>query len=262
MTNKQNHPYHLVEMSPWPLMGALSTMIMLSGLVNFFHKNTYSIMLLGTIMTLIIMIQWWRDIIRESTYQGSHTITVVKGLQWGMILFIMSEVFFFLSFFWSFFHSSLSPTVQIGVLWPPIGITVFNPMQIPLLNTVILLTSGVTVTWAHHSMMNNNFKEMNQSLLITIIMGIYFTMLQAYEYMEATFTISDSIYGASFFMSTGFHGLHVIIGTTFLIVCMSRQLKMHFSMNHHMGFEAAAWYWHFVDVVWLFLYISIYWWGM
>nr|YP_010709595.1 cytochrome c oxidase subunit III [Sosibia gibba]WCS40810.1 cytochrome c oxidase subunit 3 [Sosibia gibba] len=259
--SNQNHPYHLVEMSPWPLVGAMSTMIMLTGLVNLFQKNSMTIMTLGMMMTILTMIQWWRDVVREGTYQGLHTKIVIKGLRWGMILFIISEVFFFLSFFWSFFHSSLSPAVQIGSTWPPIGIMPFNPMQIPLLNTMILLTSGVTVTWAHHSMLNNNFKEMNQSLLITIAMGLYFTLLQMYEYIEAPFTISDSIYGSSFFMATGFHGLHVIIGTTFLIVCMLRQLNLHFSNNHHVGFEAAAWYWHFVDVVWLFLYISIYWWG-
>nr|YP_004021610.1 cytochrome c oxidase subunit III [Entoria okinawaensis]BAJ24431.1 cytochrome c oxidase subunit III [Entoria okinawaensis] len=261
MSNNQNHPYHLVEMSPWPIVGALSTMLTLTGLVKFFHQSSTNIMFLGTIMTMLVMIQWWRDVIREGTYQGLHTKMVIKGLRWGMILFIISEVFFFISFFWAFFHSSLSPAVQIGSIWPPIGITPFNPMQIPLLNTVILLTSGVTVTWAHHSMLNNNFKEMNQSLAITIIMGLYFTMLQAYEYLEAPFTISDSVYGSTFFMATGFHGLHVMIGTTFLIICLGRQLNFHFSQNHHVGFEAAAWYWHFVDVVWLFLYISIYWWG-
>nr|YP_010882133.1 cytochrome c oxidase subunit III [Lopaphus albopunctatus]WID87047.1 cytochrome c oxidase subunit III [Lopaphus albopunctatus] len=261
MSTKQNHPFHLVEMSPWPLVGALSTMLTLMGLVKFFQQGSMMMMNMGMMMTMLTMIQWWRDVMREGTYQGLHTKMVVKGLRWGMILFIISEIFFFISFFWAFFHSSLSPTVQIGSMWPPIGIMPFNPMQIPLLNTVILLTSGVTVTWAHHSMLNNNMKEMNQSLMITVIMGLYFTMLQAYEYIEAPFTISDSAYGSTFFMATGFHGLHVIIGTTFLIVCMLRQMSFHFSKNHHVGFEAAAWYWHFVDVVWLFLYISIYWWG-
>nr|BAJ24561.1 cytochrome c oxidase subunit III [Neohirasea japonica] len=259
--SNQNHPYHLVEMSPWPLVGALSTMLILTGLVSLFQQTSMLMVIMGTMMTLLTMIQWWRDVVREGTYQGLHTKLVIKGLQWGMILFIISEVFFFISFFWTFFHSSLSPTAQIGSMWPPEGITPFNPMQIPLLNTVILLTSGVSVTWAHHSMLNNNMKEMNQGLMLTIIMGLYFTLLQAYEYIEAPFTISDSIYGSAFFMATGFHGLHVIIGTTFLIVCMNRQLNFHFSKNHHVGFEAAAWYWHFVDVVWLFLYISIYWWG-
>uniref|UniRef100_UPI0030FE169E cytochrome c oxidase subunit III n=1 Tax=Neohirasea hongkongensis TaxID=1461108 RepID=UPI0030FE169E len=259
--SNQNHPYHLVEMSPWPLVGALSTMLTLTGLVKFFQQTSMLMLTMGTMMTLLTMIQWWRDVVREGTYQGLHTKLVIKGLRWGMIMFIISEVFFFISFFWTFFHSSLSPTAQIGSMWPPEGIMPFNPMQIPLLNTMILLTSGVSVTWAHHSMLNNNMKEMNKGLMLTIIMGLYFTLLQAYEYIEAPFTISDSIYGSAFFMATGFHGLHVIIGTTFLIVCMNRQLNFHFSKNHHVGFEAAAWYWHFVDVVWLFLYISIYWWG-
>nr|UBA17447.1 cytochrome c oxidase subunit III [Peruphasma schultei] len=261
MSNKQNHPFHMVEMSPWPLMSSLSTMLTMMGLVKLFQQTSLLIMSLGMMMTILIMTQWWRDIVREGTYQGLHTKIVMKGLRWGMILFIISEIFFFISFFWSFFHSSLSPAVQIGSIWPPSGITPFNPMQIPLLNTIILLTSGVTVTWAHHSMLNNNLSEMNQSLMITIALGLYFTMLQAYEYMEAPFSISDSIYGSTFFMATGFHGLHVIIGTTFLLVCLLRQLNLHFSKNHHVGFEVAAWYWHFVDVVWLFLYISIYWWG-
>nr|YP_010882146.1 cytochrome c oxidase subunit III [Lopaphus sphalerus]WID87060.1 cytochrome c oxidase subunit III [Lopaphus sphalerus] len=261
MLMKQNHPYHLVEISPWPIMSALSMMMLLTGLIKFFQQSSMMMMMMSTLLIIMIMIQWWRDIVREGTYQGMHTKMVIKGLRWGMIMFIISEVFFFISFFWSFFHSSLSPSTQIGSMWPPMGIMPFNPMQIPLLNTIILLTSGVTVTWAHHSMLNNNFKEMNQSLMITVIMGMYFTMLQVYEYIEAPFTINDSVYGSSFFMATGFHGIHVIIGTTFLFVCLKRQMKKHFSKKHHVGFEAAAWYWHFVDIVWLFLYMSIYWWG-
>nr|ATI10813.1 cytochrome c oxidase subunit 3 [Megalophasma granulatum] len=259
--SNNNHPYHLVEMSPWPLIGALSTMLMLTGMVKMFQQNNTIIMLLGTIMTIMTMFQWWRDVIRESTYQGLHTKIVVKGLRWGMILFIISEIFFFVSFFWAFFHSSLSPIIEIGMLWPPYGITPFNPMQIPLLNTVILLTSGVSITWAHHALLNNSMKMMKQSLTMTIMLGLYFTLLQAYEYLEAPFTISDSVYGSTFYMATGFHGIHVIIGTTFLAVCLMRHLKSHFSQIHHVGFEAAAWYWHFVDIVWLFLYVSIYWWG-
>nr|YP_004021623.1 cytochrome c oxidase subunit III [Phraortes illepidus]YP_010601343.1 cytochrome c oxidase subunit III [Phraortes lii]WAL35422.1 cytochrome c oxidase subunit III [Phraortes lii]BAJ24444.1 cytochrome c oxidase subunit III [Phraortes illepidus] len=261
MSMKQNHPFHMVEMSPWPLVGAISTMLMLLGTVNMFQHSNKLIMMMGTIMVMLTMMQWWRDVIREGTYQGLHTKIVMKGLRWGMILFIISEVFFFISFFWAFFHSSLSPIVQVGSIWPPMGINPFNPMQIPLLNTMILLSSGVSITWAHHSLLNNNMKEMNISLSITILMGMYFTILQAYEYIEAPFTISDSIYGSTFFMATGFHGLHVIIGSTFLMVCLIRQLNLHFSKYHHVGFEAAAWYWHFVDVVWLFLYITIYWWG-
>nr|QNG56202.1 cytochrome c oxidase subunit III [Pediacus taiwanensis] len=259
--NHKNHPYHLVDISPWPILGSLSTLILMLGLIKWFHQFNPNLFMLGILTTLLIMYQWWRDITRESTFQGLHTFNVTLGLRWGMILFITSEILFFISFFWGFFHSSLSPTIDIGMLWPPKGISTFNPLEIPLLNTLILLTSGLTVTWTHHSLMENNYKESLQSLLITVTLGIYFSLLQAYEYMEASFTISDAIYGSSFFMATGFHGLHVLIGSTFLTICLIRHYNNHFSSIHHFGFEAAAWYWHFVDVVWLFLYISIYWWG-
>nr|AMQ99558.1 cytochrome c oxidase subunit III [Polyphaga plancyi] len=261
MTNHANHPFHLVDKSPWPITGALGALTMLMGMIKWFHMYNQELMLIGMMIMILTMIQWWRDITREGTYQGLHTKMVMKGLRWGMILFIISEILFFISFFWAFFHSSLSPTIDIGSTWPPTGINPFNPLQIPLLNTAILLASGVTVTWAHHGLLENNHKQTFQGLLITIILGLYFTLLQAYEYIEASFTIADSIYGSTFFVATGFHGLHVIIGTTFLIMCLLRHLVMHFSSNHHFGFEAAAWYWHFVDVVWLFLYTSIYWWG-
>nr|YP_009092133.1 cytochrome c oxidase subunit III [Aquatica leii]AHA46887.1 cytochrome c oxidase subunit III [Aquatica leii] len=260
MLNK-NHTYHLVEISPWPILGALSTMIMLTGVIKWFHLYNMNLFMIGTLCTIMVMIQWWRDTSREGTFQGLHTLKVVKSLRWGMILFITSEVLFFVSFFWSFFHSSLAPSIEIGMIWPPKSIIPFNPIQIPLLNTTILISSGITVTWAHHSLMENDFKQAIHSLGLTILLGIYFSILQAYEYMESTFTIADSVYGSSFFMATGFHGIHVMIGTTFLGVCLLRQMKNHFSSIHHFGFEAAAWYWHFVDVVWLFLYISIYWWG-
>nr|QBG38280.1 cytochrome c oxidase subunit III [Actias maenas] len=261
MKNLYSHPYHLVDYSPWPLTGAIGVMTLVTGLVKWFHNFNMNLLIIGYIITLLTMYQWWRDVSREGTYQGKHTILVTKGLRWGMILFIVSEIFFFLSFFWAFFHSSLSPNIEIGSMWPPVSITPFNPFHIPLLNTIILISSGVTVTWAHHALMENNITQANQSLFITIILGIYFTILQAYEYLEASFTIADSIYGSTFFMATGFHGLHVIIGTLFLLICFIRHLSNHFSSAHHFGFEAAAWYWHFVDVVWLFLYISIYWWG-
>nr|AVN67703.1 cytochrome c oxidase subunit 3 [Deropeltis paulinoi] len=261
MKSHMNHPFHLVDQSPWPLTGAIGAMIMMTGMIKWFHQYNQELLMIGMMIMLLTMIQWWRDITREGTYQGLHTKMVTKGLRWGMILFIISEVFFFISFFWAFFHSSLTPTIDIGSMWPPMGIYPFNPLQIPLLNTAILLASGVTVTWAHHSLLENNYKQTLQGLLLTVILGIYFTTLQAYEYMEASFTIADSVYGSTFFIATGFHGLHVIIGTTFLMICLMRQLTMHFSSEHHFGFEAAVWYWHFVDVVWLFLYISIYWWG-
>nr|YP_010463336.1 cytochrome c oxidase subunit III [Rusicada privata]UUJ37864.1 cytochrome c oxidase subunit 3 [Rusicada privata]WCO87237.1 cytochrome c oxidase subunit 3 [Rusicada privata] len=256
-----NHPFHLVDYSPWPLTGAIGVMTLVTGLVKWFHNFEMNLLFLGYIIVILTMFQWWRDVCREGTFQGKHTILVTKGLRWGMILFIVSEIFFFLSFFWAFFHSSLSPNIEIGSMWPPVSITPFNPFQIPLLNTIILISSGVSVTWAHHALLDNNNTQTTQSLFITITLGIYFTILQAYEYLEAPFTIADSIYGSTFFMATGFHGLHVIIGTLFLLICLIRHLNNHFSKNHHFGFEAAAWYWHFVDVVWLFLYVSIYWWG-
>nr|AZH80990.1 cytochrome c oxidase subunit III [Caridina cf. weberi 1 VDM-2018] len=255
------HTYHLVDMSPWPLTGSISAMMITTGLVKWFHQFNMDLLLLGLLATALTMLQWWRDIVREGTYQGLHTSRVVTGLQMGMILFITSEVLFFFSFFWAFFHSSLAPTVEVGSCWPPAGIVSFNPFQIPLLNTAILLASGATVTWSHHAIMEANLTQALQGLSITVILGLYFTALQAMEYYEAPFTLADSVYGSTFFVATGFHGLHVIIGSTFLGVCLHRMYMCHFSSKHHFGFEAAAWYWHFVDVVWLFLYISIYWWG-
>nr|YP_004021883.1 cytochrome c oxidase subunit III [Exorista sorbillans]ADI48563.1 cytochrome c oxidase subunit III [Exorista sorbillans]ADO85314.1 cytochrome c oxidase subunit III [Exorista sorbillans] len=261
MSTHSNHPFHLVDYSPWPLTASIGAMTIVSGMVKWFHQYDMSLFLLGNIITILTVYQWWRDVSREGTYQGLHTLMVTIGLRWGMILFILSEILFFISFFWTFFHSSLSPSIELGTMWPPMGITPFNPFQIPLLNTVILLTSGITVTWAHHSLMEGNHSQTTQSLFFTIMLGIYFSILQAYEYIEAPFTIADSIFGSTFFVATGFHGIHVLIGTTFLLICLMRHLNNHFSKNHHFGFEAAAWYWHFVDIVWLFLYVSIYWWG-
>lgn len=261
MSTHSNHPYHLVDYRPWPLTGALGAIIIVRGLVKWFHQYNINLLIIGILVTVLTIIQWWRDVTREGTFQGLHTYVVTIGLRWGIILFIVSEIFFFISFFWGFFHRRLSPAIELGNIWPPIGIKTFNPLQIPLLNTLILLTSGITVTWAHHSLIENNYNQALQRLLFTVLLGIYFTILQAYEYIESPFTIADSVYGSTFFIATGFHGLHVIIGTTFLLVCLIRHYFNHFSSIHHFGFEAAAWYWHFVDVVWLFLYISIYWWG-
>nr|YP_009388930.1 cytochrome c oxidase subunit III [Cyrtopodion scabrum]BAX77916.1 cytochrome oxidase subunit3 [Cyrtopodion scabrum] len=257
----QAHPYHMVDPSPWPLTGAAAALLMTSGLAMWFHYNMMAPMNTGLIIMLLTMYQWWRDVVREGTFQGHHTKPVQKGLRYGMVLFITSEVFFFLGFFWAFYHSSLAPTPELGGCWPPKGVTPLNPFEVPLLNTAVLLASGVTVTWAHHSIMEGKATEATQSLALTIMLGLYFTALQASEYMEAPFTIADATYGSTFFVATGFHGLHVMIGTTFLAVCLLRQMNFHFTTHHHFGFEAAAWYWHFVDVVWLFLYISIYWWG-
>lgn len=255
----QNHSFHLVSIRPWPIIISFRLLNNLISTIIWFHKINYFI-LLSIPCTLICIYQWWRDVTRESTYQGSHTLSVYQGLRLGIILFIISEIFFFISFFWAYFHSSLAPSMEIGQLWPPIGIKPFNPFDIPLINTIILISSGISVTWTHHSILNKNFLERYKRLILTIILGIYFTLLQLIEYIESPFTISDSIYGSTFFIATGFHGLHVIIGTLFLLICFYRLNILHFSKFHHFGFEAAAWYWHFVDVIWLFLYISIYWW--
>nr|AOY40912.1 cytochrome c oxidase subunit 3 [Cipangopaludina cathayensis] len=255
------NPYHLVEFSPWPLTGSIGALFLTLGLVGWFHLGIYSLLLVGLFLIMFTMIQWWRDVVRESTYQGFHTVKVCKGLRWGMILFIASEVLFFFAFFWAYFHSSLAPSLELGSCWPPVGVYPLNPFGVPLLNTGVLLSSGVTVTWAHHSLMEGCWFSGLWGLICTISLGVYFTFLQAGEYFEAPFNISDGVYGSTFFVATGFHGLHVLIGSTFLFVCFIRVLFNHFSMGHHFGFEAAAWYWHFVDVVWLFLYLSIYWWG-
>lgn len=257
----QTHAYHIVNPSPWPLTGALSALLLTSGLVIWFHFNSINLILIGLLANILTIYQWWRDVVREGTFQGHHTPIVQKGLRYGIILFIVSEVFFFAGFFWAFYHSSLAPTHELGGYWPPAGIKPLNPLEVPLLNTSVLLASGVSITWAHHSLMEGNRKHTIQALFITIALGVYFTLLQAAEYYETPFTISDGVYGSTFFISTGFHGFHVIVGSTFLIICLLRQFKFHFTSKHHFGFEAAAWYWHFVDVVWLFLYVSIYWWG-
>nr|QRI61368.1 cytochrome c oxidase subunit III [Goniurosaurus liboensis] len=257
----QAHTYHMVDPSPWPLTGAIAALLMTSGLAMWFHFTSTILLNMGLTLMLLTMIQWWRDITREGTFQGHHTPQVQKGLRYGMILFIVSEVFFFIGFFWAFYHSSLAPTPELGGCWPPGGIIPLDPFEVPLLNTAVLLASGVTVTWTHHAIMQGKRPEAIQALSTTITLGLYFTLLQAMEYYDAPFTIADSVYGATFFVATGFHGLHVIIGTIFLTIALLRQMKYHFTTNHHFGFEAAAWYWHFVDVVWLFLYISIYWWG-
>jgi len=195
---------------------------------------------IGILCLILVIYQWWRDISREGAIQGLHTSIVELGLRWGMALFIVSEIFFFVSFFWAFFHRRLAPNVEVGSLWPPFGIVAFNPFQVPLLNTIILISSGVRVTWAHHSLMSGNYTQTTQGLAITVVLGIYFTILQGLEYFEARFTFADSVYGSTFFIATGFHGLHVIVGTLFLMVTLLRHLKFEFRANHHFGFEAAA----------------------
>lgn len=256
-----NHPFHLVNFRPWPVSTALATIIIIIGTIKWFNSSSSRVALFGLILITIISYQWWRDICRERTFQGIHTFETYNNIKWGMILFITSEVFFFISFFWTFFHRRLSPTLEIGNQWPPSNIITFNPFKIPLLNTLILISSGISVTWTHHRILENNKSQALIRLTLTIILGVYFTYFQAIEYLKASFSMADRIYGRTFFLTTGFHGLHVIIGTTFLIICLNRLYLNQFSIEHHFGFEAAAWYWHFVDVVWLFLFVFIYWWA-
>jgi len=258
----QQHSYHMVTLSPWPLVAALGAFITTFGGVMYMHGfNRGGLTLcVGLLILVLSMLVWWRDVIRESTFEGMHSPLVELGLRMGMVLFITSEIMFFFAFFWAYFHSSLGPVVEIGSLWPPKGIVTFNPLGIPLLNTYILLLSGVTITYTHHYLINGSLKA-EFGFIVTLYLAIFFTFLQVYEYIEAPFSIFDAVYGSSFFMATGFHGFHVIIGTIFITICFLRFQKGHFSKQHHFGFEAAAWYWHFVDVVWLFLFISIYCWG-
>jgi cytochrome c oxidase subunit 3 len=261
MSNLVRHPYHLVDESPWPLLRGVSSFFLTLGLVKWFHFHELDLLILGLILVLLCISQWWLDVSFEGTAIGFHSKVVELGLRWGMILFIVSEIFFFISFFWAFFHRSLVPVIELGGHWPPLGIVPFNPFEVPLLNTLILISSGITVTWSHHALIKGNFSNFKTSLGITVILGVYFTFFQALEYYEARFRMSDSVFGSVFFIATGFHGLHVIVGTTFLLICLVRGLLGQFRKLHHFGFEAAAWYWHFVDVVWLFLFIVVYWWG-
>jgi cytochrome c oxidase subunit 3 len=258
---QHKHPYHLVDPSPWPILGAISAGAMFAGAVLYMHNEGPWLMIVGALFVMACMFVWWRDVIREGTFLGYHNPIVQIGLRYGMVLFIASEVMFFVAFFWAFFSSSLFPKEAIGGIWPPANIKPFDPFEVPFLNTLILLLSGTTVTWAHHALIHNNRRDLIRGLAITVALGVSFTSLQAWEYSHAAFKFTDGIYPSTFFMATGFHGFHVIIGTTFLIVCWFRARAGHFKPDHHFGFEAAAWYWHFVDVVWLFLFICVYWWG-
>nr|YP_003734785.1 cytochrome c oxidase subunit III [Spathius agrili]ACJ06259.1 cytochrome c oxidase subunit III [Spathius agrili] len=253
------HPYHLVTLSPWPLLCSLSFINLMMGVVKWLYTHDNLLMFNGYLLLVIMLFQWWRDVIRESTYQGNHTSEVISGLRLGMVLFILSEVMFFLSFFWTYFHMFLSPSVEFGGVWPPKELIVFNPYNIPLLNTLILLSSGVFITWCHYSILSGNYDSSIYSILMTIGLGYLFVFFQYIEYNESYFSMSDSVYGSIFFLVTGFHGLHVIIGALFIFICWKRLSLKHYSFTHHFGFEASSWYWHFVDVVWLFLYIFIYW---
>jgi len=269
----KHHDYHLVDPSPWPLIGSLSAFCMAVGAVMSMkgltvaglHLGPY-VLGAGVLGVIYTMISWWTDVIREATYEGLHTRVVQLHHRYGMMMFIASEVMFFVAWFWAYFEAALYPNdpmqytrVELfGGAWPPKGIETFDPWHLPLLNTLILLTSGTTVTWAHHALLENDRQGLKMGLWLTVILGLLFSSLQAYEYSHAAFAYSGHIYGATFFMATGFHGAHVIIGTIFLAVCLFRAYKGHFTPQQHLGFEFAAWYWHFVDVVWLFLFAAVY----
>ncbi|MBZ9654233.1 cytochrome c oxidase subunit 3 [Phyllobacterium lublinensis] len=279
--HQKNHDYHIIDPSPWPFLGSVGAFVLAIGGIAFmrynsggelvlFNANLTSpwIFAIGLVIILYTMYGWWSDTIKESK-QGHHTRVVSLHLRYGMIMFIASEVMFFVAWFWAFFDASLFPgevqqvarTAFTGGVWPPKGVEVLDPLHLPLYNTIILLLSGTTVTWAHHALIHNDRKGLVTGLTLTVLLGILFSFVQAYEYVHAPFAFKDSIYGATFFMATGFHGFHVIIGTIFLAVCLLRSLRGDFTPQKHFGFEAAAWYWHFVDVVWLFLFFSIYVWA-
>lgn len=254
------HPFHIVSPSPWPVVGSLSVLVIAISTVLYMHGHSILLLIPGFAMFIFTLVGWWRDVISESLTKD-HTAEVRVGFRYGMALFILSEVMFFFAFFWAYFHASFFPSVEIGSVWPPKGIETIDPFDLPYLNTLLLLLSGTTVTWAHFDLMENNMKGMIQKLGYTVLIGFTFLGVQAFEYAHAPFAFKDGIYPSTFFMATGFHGFHVFVGAIFLLISWFRARRGHFTVDDHFGFEAAAWYWHFVDVVWLFLFVSIYWWG-
>lgn len=261
MAGPKNHDYHILPPSIWPFIGAVSGFTMAFGAVLWFHDYGPWVLLIGTAMVLYTMYCWWADVVREGQ-TGDHTPVVQIGLRYGVVLFIVSEIMFFAAWFWSFFKHALYPMPAIDNSWPPPGVETFDPWHLPLINTLILLCSGCAATWAHHAIAHENNREhLKYGLWLAVLLGVLFTAFQAYEYSHAQFGFAGNIYGANFFMATGFHGFHVLIGTIFLGVCLWRVYLGHFTQEQHVGFETAAWYWHFVDVVWLFLFASIYVWG-
>nr|YP_009710587.1 cytochrome c oxidase subunit 3 [Amanita basii]QFZ98536.1 cytochrome c oxidase subunit 3 [Amanita basii] len=263
VTKFQYFPFHLVTPSPWPILLSFSLLNLTVGAVLYMHGflNGGIVLTTGFILTLFGMTLWFRDVITEGTYLGDHTKEVRHGLMLGVLLFIVSEVFAFFSVFWAFFHSSLSPAVEIGGSWPPMGITPLDPFAIPLLNTFLLLSSGAFITYAHHALLAGNRKAAIDGVFLTLVLAIAFTLLQYYEYSEAGFSMSDGVYGSAFYASTGLHGLHVIVGTIFILVGYIRLINYQLTRTTHHGFEASILYWHFVDVVWLFLFVAVYFWG-
>ena len=272
MAQAKNHDYHILPPSIWPFFGAFSAFVMLLGMVIWMgghgaaERGTPFIGILGLLGVLYTMYAWWSEVVHEGN-TGDHTPVVRIGLRYGFIMFIMSEVMFFSAWFWTFFKHRMYPmgpeSPYIDGVWPPVGITLFDPWHLPIINTLILLSSGAAATWAHHALVhdNNNRKDIKQGLWLAIALGVMFTGFQVYEYAHAGFGFAGNIYGASFFMATGFHGVHVIIGSIFLAVCLIRTYNGDFTPEAHIGFEAAAWYWHFVDVVGLFLVAADYVWG-
>lgn len=260
---KLSHPFHLVTPRPWPITISFALLCSAIILISTIGRNFISILLILIIISIpaIGIFLWWRDVKRESSLQGNHSFTTIKLLKYRIIIFILSEIIFFLSFFWAFFHRRISPSFELGLSWPPVSISTFDPIGMPLLNSIILLSSGATITWSHHSFLNKNLKSAYSSIILTVLLGIIFTFFQGLEYYNAEFSFSDSVYGSTFFLATGFHGIHVIIGTLFLITSSKRIISIINSSYHFISFDLRAWYWHFVDVVWLFLFTSIYWWG-
>jgi cytochrome c oxidase subunit 3 len=261
--NNQVHPFHLVDPSPWPILASGSVSTLLGGSVLYFYGVIYSVFFvrLSFILTASLMAIWWRDVVREASYEGQHTYFVERSMRMGMVLFILSEIMFFFAFFWAFFYSSIDATVEVGSIWPPEGLEVPHFLSIPLLNTLILLLSGATITISHKRTVMGHRKMSLDYLFITFYLGIFFLFLQYFEYSISSFSISDSVYGCCFYMATGFHGLHVFVGASFILASLYRMSLYHFTRDGHFGYEACIWYWHFVDVVWVFLYFFVYWWG-
>lgn len=262
-SNFQHHPFHLVSPSIWPFYTSICLLSLTNNGALSMHSfnNSYIIVYVALTLVILSMSLWFRDIINEGTFLGDHTLAVQKGLNLGVLLFIVSEGLFFMAIFWAFFHSALTPTVELGAQWPPLGIEPINPFELPLLNTIILLSSGATITYAHHSLIKGNRAGALYGSVYTVVLAMVFTLFQGIEYNVSSFTISDGAFGTCFFFGTGFHGLHVMIGTIFLGVGLWRILAYHLTDHHHLGFEGGILYWHFVDVVWLFLFISVYYWG-
>jgi cytochrome c oxidase subunit 3 len=259
------HPYHLVTPSIWPLCGAVSAMLIAAGIIIVAHFNNYIVLILGALGAFATMYVWWRDVIAESRTPGLHKLITQIGMRYGMALFIASEVMFFVSFFWNYFNYFFYPDkmgTAFPAVWPPQGITTIDPFAIPLFNTMTLLLSGTTITWAHHALIEGNNRDTVRGLALTVVLGLMFLCGQAWEYTHSPFPFyHGGVYPSAFFIATGFHGFHVIVGTCFLTVCLFRAMKGQFTPQRHFGFEAAAWYWHFVDVVWLFLFVCIYYLG-